>query len=139
MRATTHKNKTSGHSRYKCHDEHGFTLTEVLIATVILAIGLLGAARMNIAVIRGNVSGKELTVATTLAQDRIEEVQRLGYTNANTAAGTQAYGTIATYTAYKRVTTINANTPAANMITATVTVFWDADKHSVILSTILGQ
>jgi type IV pilus modification protein PilV len=124
---------------YKFHNEYGFTLTEVLIAMVVLAIGLLGLARLNIAVIRGNVSGKQLTVATTLAQDRIEEIQRRGYTNANTAAGTQAYGTIADYPAYKRVTTINANTPATNMITATVTVFWNADAHSVTLNTILGQ
>jgi type IV pilus modification protein PilV len=117
----------------------GFTLTEVLIAVVVLSVGLLGAAQISLGVISSNGFSKRLTVATTLAQDRLEEIQRRGYANANGLAGTETYGAIADYSAYKRVTTITANTPTAGMLTATVTVWWSSDAKSVTLQTILGE
>jgi type IV pilus assembly protein PilV len=121
------------------HDVQGFTLTEVMIAIVVFSVGLLGAAQVNIGVIHSNRFSKQLAVATTLAQDQIERIKRLGYASASTAAGTEAYGSIANHTAFRRVTTVSANTPATGMHTATVTVFWDSNARSVTLSTILGE
>ena len=80
-----------------------------------------------------------MTSATTLVQDRLEEVKRLGYSSVGTVAGTQNYGTIANFSGYKRVVSVSDNIPAANMKTIDVTVYWDTDKHSVKASTILSE
>jgi prepilin-type N-terminal cleavage/methylation domain-containing protein len=118
---------------------NGFTLIEVLIATVIITIVSLGAASLTVGIIRGNSFSKRLATATTLVQDRLEDVKRLGYTNVGSAAGTQNYGTIANFSGYKRVVTVTNDTPAARMKTVNVTVFWDADNRSMQASTILSE
>jgi type IV pilus assembly protein PilV len=117
----------------------GFTLIEILISCVILTIACLGVVTLTVGIMRGNSFSKRLTTATTLIQDRLEEVKRLGYSNAGTVSGTQNYGTIENFTGYKRVVTVSNNTPAANMKTIDVTVYWDADKHSAKASTILSE
>lgn len=121
------------------HDTNGFTLIEILIATVIITIASLGIATLSAGVIRGNSFSKRLTTATTLAQDRLEQVKRIGYTNAGTLAGTENYGNIANYTGYKRITSVTNNTPMSNTRTVDVIVYWEADKYSVNLSTILSE
>jgi type IV pilus assembly protein PilV len=118
-------------------DTNGFTLVEILIATVIITIASLGIATLTTGVIRGNSFSKRLTTATTLAQDRLEQAKRIGYTNAGTIAGTENYGNIVNYTGYKRVTSVN--TPMPNTRTVDVIVYWEADKYSVNLSTILAE
>ena len=67
--------------------ESGFTLVSVLVGTMVLAIGLLGAARLVVTVFNSNAFSQQLTTVTTLAQEQIAVVQRLGYANADTAAG----------------------------------------------------
>jgi type IV pilus assembly protein PilV len=59
--------------------EKGFTLTEALVAMVILSLGLLGLERMHIAAIQVNTIASRLTRATTLAQDRAEQLMALPY------------------------------------------------------------
>jgi len=122
-------------------NESGFTLTSVLIGMVVLSIGLLGAARLVVTVFNSNAFSKQLTTATTLAQDKIAEAQRKGYANADTAAGTESYGTIANYGDYQRVTSVSPNTPAAGIKTVTVTVSWRSrsQTHSVTLPTLFAQ
>ena len=56
----------------------GFTLMEVLITIVLLTVGLLGMAALTTGIINGNTHSRRLTTATTLAQDKIEDVRRLG-------------------------------------------------------------
>jgi len=128
------KGDTGGFSGAK-----GFTLIEVLIATLILAIGLLSLATLAGTVIRGNSFSNKMTTATTLAQDKMEEIKGLGYDNADTAAGTENYGSIADYVAYKRVATVSTDSPPTGMKTVTVKVSWDADAHFVELKTILAE
>jgi type IV pilus assembly protein PilV len=120
-------------------ETNGFTLIEILIATVIITIVSLGATSLTVGIMRGNSFSKRLTTAITLAQDRLEDVKRLGYANVGTAAGTQNYGSITNFSGYKRVVTIANDTPAAKMKTVNVTVSWDADKHSTQASTILSE
>ena len=56
----------------------GFTLLEVLVAMVILAVGLLGMASLSIGIIKGNSFSKEISSATTCAREKMEEVEQLG-------------------------------------------------------------
>jgi Tfp pilus assembly protein PilV len=122
-------------------NESGFTLISVLIGTIVLSIGLLGAARLVITVFNSNTFSQQLTTATTLAQEQLAVVQRLGYTNADTAGGTEHYGAIANYGAYQRVTSVSPNTPAAGIKTVTVMVSWQSrtQTHSVTLPTLFAQ
>jgi type IV pilus modification protein PilV len=59
--------------------EEGFTIIELLIAVVVLAVGILALIEMQVAAINGNGSANHMTVATTLAQDQIERLKRLDY------------------------------------------------------------
>lgn len=50
----------------------GFTLLEVLIATAIFTVGILGIIGMFVTTTRGNLQGKRMTEATSLAQSRLD-------------------------------------------------------------------
>jgi len=120
-------------------ETNGFTLIEILIAMVIITIVSLGATTLTVGIMHGNSFSKRLTTATTLVQDRLEDVKRLGYANVGTAAGIQNYGTIANFSDYKRVVTVTNDIPADKMKTVNVKVYWDADQHSTEASTILSE
>ena len=120
-------------------ETNGFTLIEILIATVIITIVSLGATTLTVGIMHGNSFSKRLTTATTLVQDSLEDVKRRGYANVGTAPGIQNYGTIANFSGYKRVVTVTNDTPAAKMKTVNVIVYWDADQHSTQASTILSE
>jgi type IV pilus modification protein PilV len=62
--------------------EEGFTLLELLITTVVLGVGILALIGMQVAAISGNSSANQMTVATTLAQDQIEQLKRLSFFDA---------------------------------------------------------
>ena len=120
--------------------DDGFTMMEVLIAIVLLTVGLLGMAALTTGIINGNTHSRRLTTATTLAQDKIEDVRRLGSSNMPSAdtTTTEDYNTITNYPLFKRTTATAVNSPASNMKTITITVYWDSDSHSVSLQTILS-
>jgi type IV pilus modification protein PilV len=61
----------------------GFTLIEVLVALVIFAIGMLAVATMQVESIRGNTFSDLMTVATTLAEAKMEQLVTLAATNQN--------------------------------------------------------
>lgn len=63
--------------------QHGFTLIEVLIAIVVLTIGILGAATMQIAAIDGNSTAIRLTGAITWGEDRLETLMGLPFAQAD--------------------------------------------------------
>ena len=55
----------------------GFTLIEVLVSLVILAISLLALAGLMTTTTKNNSVGGRLTEAATLAQDKLEELRAL--------------------------------------------------------------
>lgn len=121
-----------------CH-ESGFTLFEIVIAMAVLAVGSVGATALTLSMIRGNAISHNITTATTLAQDKLEDIKRLGFVAA--VSSTEEYGSIANYSAYRRVTTVTG-APAVTPVTKTVTVVvsWrGSGTHKVILNTIIAQ
>ncbi|MDT8442699.1 MAG: type IV pilus modification protein PilV [Desulfuromonadales bacterium] len=52
----------------------GFTLIELLVAVVILAVGLLGLAQLQVTAIQTNSQSSTKTAATSLAQQAIERI-----------------------------------------------------------------
>ena len=139
----------------KLRSRGGFSLIEVLIALVILAVGLLGLALFQTTAIKGNAIASKWTVATELAQDRIERFRHVGWDNiASSAAGGFTAGppaqpvyaslpgaagdnTIVRGTQYYRVWQVGSN--ATNSLkTITVWCCWEDDAaqwHNIMLVT----
>lgn len=146
-------------------NEKGFTLLEILIAITILSVGLLALAEMTIYVIRSNAVGNKITKATVLAEDKLEQLRKLGYSHTqlsnggdNNDVGTDIHSNPALFTSPdhtntcdsscsvtisqtpQRVWNVAADTPASGMKTVTVIIGWkDSKDHFVALSTIIGE
>lgn len=60
-------------------DHRGFTLIEVLIAIVIMAIGILSVITMQLTSIKGNLTANNISVASGWAADRIEQIYNMEY------------------------------------------------------------
>ena len=56
------------------HSSGGFSLLEVLVATSILAVGVAGLAQLLVLAADANVRARQTTVATVLAQQKIEDL-----------------------------------------------------------------
>ncbi|MBL7205252.1 MAG: prepilin-type N-terminal cleavage/methylation domain-containing protein [Desulfobacteraceae bacterium] len=121
----------------RLRNNKGFTLIEILIAITVFSIGLLGMATLTTGIIRGNLASNNLTTATVLAQEQMEDIIRDGYAKAS--GKDENYGSITDFSQYKRVTVVDDNKPETDMKIVTVTVSWDSDSHSVILKTILTK
>ena len=117
-------------------NQKGFTLLELLIALVILAIGLLGLAGLQVAAIKGNVSGFKISTASAVAQQRIEELKAMDSTSATLSAGVHpdncpppvppatTNDCIIQGITYSRSYTIQDDTPVTGTSTITFTVAW---------------
>ncbi len=117
----------------RLHDDNGgFSLIEVLVAMVILSVGLLGTAALITGIINSNKLSNRISTATVLAQDKMEDIRRVGYADADAEDGTDSYPL------YERITGVVAG-PAAGMKTVTVKVSWDSDTSWIELKTIIAQ
>jgi len=138
----------------KLRGTDGFSLIEVLISLVILAVGLLGLALFQTTAIKGNAIAAKWTVATELAQDRLEAFRHIGWDNITSSAaggftGSPAQPVYANFpgaagdnaivrgTQYYRIWQVGSN--ATNSLkTITVWCCWidDAAKwHNIMLVT----
>ncbi|MFA6147171.1 MAG: type IV pilus modification protein PilV [bacterium] len=140
--------------------EAGFSLIEVLVALVILAVGLLSLALLQTTVIKGNAIASKSTVATQVAQDKLEWFRNqpwAGITSSNAgtisdnATAAAVYATLPANpggdsvlvggATFYRVWAVTPN--AANTLrTVTVWACWADEKavwHNVMLSTDLAN
>jgi type IV pilus assembly protein PilV len=134
--------------RYR-HHQRGFTLIEMLVALVVLAIGMLGTSRLTVSTVAVQTANARLAKASALLQDSMERIKQAGYGGATAGTVTDPYGALAHYNTYtntefdyrlyKRVTSIAADTPATNMKTVTVTVFWQQDHQALRASTMVAE
>ncbi len=65
----------------------GFTILEVVIAASIFAIGILGVAALQTAAIKTLSSSNYTTTGTTNAQDKLEELMELSYSDSDLSIG----------------------------------------------------
>jgi type IV pilus assembly protein PilV len=126
--------------------QRGFTLIETLITIVILTIGLLGTAALTTGVVRGNLTGKNMTTATAIAQSCFEENRRVGYSSAGAVPAGGSNSCVAGSAtissgglSFTRNLTID--TSVSNIKTLTVVVSWSegaVGTKSITLKTSLA-
>lgn len=68
--------------------KQGFSLIEMMIATAILGFGMMGIAAMQINSMRGAQGGRDLTQAVASAQDQIEQLSRMDWSDLPAAGWT---------------------------------------------------
>jgi len=118
-------------------DEGGFTLLEILFAVVILAMGLLGVAAMQVTAIHGNGYGMKLTEATDRIASRMEAVKKIPYPSIQSEdEETDAEG-------FTRRTIVQADTPRSGVKTVEVEVSWNDEQgvqnHKVSFHTVIME
>jgi len=59
--------------------ERGVTLIELMVALTVLAFGLLTVAVAQIHALRGSTSGRHQTMAASIAQSQMEQLQRVSW------------------------------------------------------------
>ncbi len=112
-------------------DETGFTLLEIIVAIVLITVALIGLASVTTTVINGNQFNKTLSLATTLAKDKMEELKSMPFASLPSAAATDyATGEGVTQAGssgslFTRTWTV---TGSANLKTITVTVTWTPSR-----------
>jgi len=72
-------------------NQRGFSLIEVLIATVVMAVGLLAMAQMQVISIRFNADNRSHTDATTLAMGQLEYLKSMPFTSPNVMTNVNDY------------------------------------------------
>ena len=123
--------------------DKGFTLIEVLIGLIILAIGILAIAGMQITSIRGTSFSNNLTQASVIAQERLEFLKGLPLADASLNTGD--YDDLANV----KICTLPQPTiayraqrnPNPNYVTITYTVSWveKGIPHSVSFRTMKAR
>ena len=117
--------------------KNGFSLLEILIALVLFAVGMLAIGGMQIGSIKGNSFSQEVTQATVLSQDRLEELRKMDFDDSNLSIGHHDEGVLngSGFSRYYDVEIISTTLKAV-----TVTVRWTEDiDHSVSLSTLKAR
>jgi len=114
----------------------GFTLIEVLITLVIMAVSLLALAGLMATTTKSNAAGGHITEASTLAQDRLEELRAVQWDNIPVGmASDQRSGS--TGMNYVRNLNVQQN---GSLKTVTITISWaDRTNHSIRLLSVIAQ
>ena len=120
-------------------DVGGFTLLEVMITVVIFAIGLLGLAGLQIVAIKGNSFGQQMSVASTLAQNQLEQLRRTSYSSLSD--GFDTYTDQANGVTYNRAWDVIPDASHPDWMRVEVTVNWTGPTsgRTVTLSTVVSN
>jgi prepilin-type N-terminal cleavage/methylation domain-containing protein len=117
----------------KKQSQRGFTLIETLISLFILSVALLGMSSMVFSVIRATAQSKEMTTATTLLQDKMENLKNGSISSLASGNDSASVGNI-TYLRQWVISTVG------NLKTISVTVNWTGrGAHGVSATTLRGE
>ena len=94
---------------------NGFTLPEVVVATLLFGVASLAVFALTTSLIRMNAFSSEISLATSYAESKIEEMHGMLYSNVTNGSDT--------VNGYSRSWTVNTNW-VANTKVANVTVTW---------------
>ena len=124
--------------KIKFFKEKGFSLIEVLIGLIILAIGILAVAGMQITSIVGTSFSNNLTQASVIAQDRLESLKGLPLTDVRLDTNNYPNDIKVGIFSGSYQTNRNAN---PNFVNITYTISWleKGVPHTVSFRTIKGR
>ena len=74
--------------------QRGFSMIEAMIAAIVMLVGLLGLASLQIVGVRSNHFGRHMTQGSQLAQDLTENMQRWDYNDARLTPAVQRSWTV---------------------------------------------
>jgi type IV pilus assembly protein PilV len=74
--------------RHAARGDEGFSLIEVLVSLTILAVGLLSLALLQVTAIKGNAGASKSTIATDLAQTKLELFRRATWASFDNSTNT---------------------------------------------------
>jgi type IV pilus assembly protein PilV len=125
------------------NNHNGFTLVDTLIALILLTVGLLGMAKLTVAIIFGNQVSNMVTKATIVAESKMEDIRRSGYKGiaATDTTTVEDFNEIKSYPDFQRITETDVDAPADGLKTVTVTVNWKIRERpkSMVISTMLAK
>jgi hypothetical protein len=107
----------------------------------VVFLALMGFAGFSVVAHTGMSASQKMTRAVTLAQEKMEDVQREGVPPDLTRALniTEPYGSISGALQHERILTITPDDPMSGLHTVTVDVQWDNGAHATSLKTYLRQ
>jgi type IV pilus assembly protein PilV len=119
-------------------NKKGFTLIEVLIGLILLAIGLLAIGALQITSTRGNFFSSNLMQATYVAQDRLESLKNLPFDSPKIQDGSSESGTAPiSGVVFNWSYRVDGK---GDVRTINLTITWnDGVDHNVFFSTIRSQ
>jgi Tfp pilus assembly protein PilV len=144
MPAESFKHTRSLNTATAASDQQGFTLIETAVAMVIMMIAVLGAASLFTFAIKYNSKANDRDLSTAVAQQSLEQLRNVPFTDASLAATTGRSSTVTSAgRPYAVVITIADTTSTLKTITVTSTPSDSGIIGSVALrtqrsSTILG-
>ena len=120
---------------------NGFTVIEVIVAMALFAVAVLGLAAGSTSIIRANQTSFFHTVATNLAQDKLEDLKGRSIINVGSCSS-NCESPVPTYqnVPFIRTWTVTANQPITGVSQINITVQWtDYESRSVTLSAAIEQ
>ena len=116
--------------KQKIDNSSGFTLIEVLIAAIIITFGMLAMTTFLGSLINKNSINQRQTIATLIAQDKIEDLRTKALTGDVTAAADDATETINVAGAGGDFTMTTTIDDSSNPNQITVVVDWVGEGAS---------
>ena len=129
--------------------QSGLSLVELMVALILLSVALMGLAAAFAPGRMAIQMGDQITTATFLARQMIEDMRDKAYdqdgdelVNGADYPATTSYGGIANYPTYRRTITFVNDSPQTGTKTATVVIFYKNSsgvEQSVTLSMIFTK
>lgn len=119
MKTQTPKHKST-------NGERGFTLIETTIASLVMLVGALACSSLFVFSVQNNIGGSERALAMAVAQQQLEQIRSVKYTDSTLNAGTTTT-TVRNgernYTVQRAVVSLtNSDGTAQNLKRITITV-----------------
>lgn len=120
-------------TRVRC--ERGFTLLDVMQASLLSTMALVGISSLLLATVHTNLRGRDITTAATLGQAKIEELRAVPFGTLASGADTVTDAEVP----YTRTWTISPG-PTTSTVAARVLVEWAGQgRNGVDLETIIND
>jgi Tfp pilus assembly protein PilV len=118
-------------------DQTGAYMLQVLVALFLFSIAMLGLQALGLAAIRGNIVSRNLTEATVVAQQGVENIKSQDFDDIRRFKF-EGFGSIPNYPNYRRMTVVLDGGKGLKRVIVRV-VWWDKTYHKIELQTLIAR